>query len=314
MSNQSEGSNGRAIAALSGPLSALHEKVQRNLNKAKCTGNQIVRAIFPPHPPTPEYWQRRRAISEIPARVSTSRLLALPTEIRRMIFALVLCNRVLHLTYKDRWLPNRIKLEHSCIEIPSAITNADKTCEAVPFFGMSDWCLDVNGFIFTTRGAETFIPFALLRTCRAIYIEAIQMIYSVNIIDLDFWDFAELNHWSCSIGPSCLASITSLQMHCNVWFDLRGTVCTHPVLGLINDFPGFKHWKEVWQIVAKEMSSLRTLVVRLFMCMRLHPAEERELLRPLAQIEGLKHLSVRRIVNKRHNLRSERIDFRDYDE
>ncbi|MCJ1382190.1 hypothetical protein MMC17_005302 [Xylographa soralifera] len=140
------------------------------------------------------------------------------------------------------------------------------------------------------------------------------MMYSTNIIDLDFYDFAELNYWSSSIGPLRLASITSLQIYCNVWFDLHSTEVTHPVLGVINDFPGFQTWKEVWQIVAKEMPSLRTLVVRMFMFIRLHQAEERELLRPIAEIKGLKHLSIRRIVKKRHHLRSERMDFREFNE
>ena len=221
-------------------------------------------------------------------------------------------SRVLHLTYKDGWLRNRIKLGHSCVEIPAAAIKADKTCELVPFHGTSGWCLDVRGSIYTTSASEAFQPLALLRTCRAVYVEVTHMIYTTNIIDFDFWDFAELNYWSSSINPSRLASIISLQMHCNVWFDLRATTTAHPVLGLINDFPGLDTWREVWQIVADEMPALRTLVVRLFMCMRLHPIEERMLLQPLAQIEGLEHLSVRRIVNKRQCLRSQGIDFRDY--
>ncbi|MCJ1437684.1 hypothetical protein MMC27_007071 [Xylographa pallens] len=309
MSNKSKDFKGRVIAAFSSPLSALHEKVQRNVSKVRCTGNQVVRAIIPPHLPTLRYWQRRRAISEIPPRISTSRLLALPTEIRQMIFALVLGNRVLQLTYEDRWLRNRIRPGHSCIRNPSAVIKADKTCEAVPYYGLSGWCLDDHGVIYATRKSETFRPLALLRTCRAIYIEAIQMIYSTNAIDLDFWGFAELTYWSASIGPARLASITSLQMHCNVWFDLRNAEASLPFLGVINEFPGFRTWREVWAIVAEEMPSLRALVVRMFMCIRLYPAEERELLRPIAQITGLKHLSVRRVFNKRHQLRSKRIDF-----
>ncbi|MCJ1415117.1 hypothetical protein MMC32_001448 [Xylographa parallela] len=226
-----------------------------------------------------------------------------------MILALVLGNRVLHLTYEERWLRNRIRLGHSCTRNPSAVLKADATCEAVPYYGLSGWCLDVHGVIYATRDTEPFRPLALLRTCRAVYVEAIHMIYSANVIDLDFGDFAELTYWSASIGPARLTSITRLQLHCNVWFDLRNADAILPFLGVITAFPGFQTWREVWGIVAEEMPGLRTLVVRLFMCVRLHPAEEREVLRPIARIAGLKHLSVRRIFNKRQRLRSRRIDF-----
>ncbi|MCJ1399356.1 hypothetical protein MMC11_002558 [Xylographa trunciseda] len=303
MSEKRELSKSRAMAAVHGPLSALHKKVQRSVSKAKCTGKQIVRAIYPPLPLTPKYWQRRRAISEISTRISTSRLLKLPTEVRQMILTLVLGNRVLRLSYEDRWRRHRIRLGHCCIRLPSEGVKVDATREAVPYHGRSGWCQDVSGLIFTTRGSESIRPLALLRTCRTIYIETIHIIYSTNIIDLDFYDFAELNFWTSSIGPLRLAAITSLQLHCDVPFGLHRNTSTGP--GLVYDMLAFELWEEVWKIVAEQMTSLRTLVVRMFMFVRLRPAIERELLRSFAEIKGLKYLSVRRIISKRHNLRSE---------
>ncbi|MCJ1285078.1 hypothetical protein MMC26_004416 [Xylographa opegraphella] len=313
MSNKTEDINVHVMETISRPFTALNKTMQRKVSKAKCTGKQIVRAILPSHPLTLQYWQRRRALSKIPLPISTSRLLTLPAEIRQMIFALVLGNCVLHLTCKARWLRNYIRLVNSSIKVPFALIKDHRNWAVTPYYGISGWCIDIRGLIFTLGASEKYKPLALLRTCRAIYIEAIRMIYTTNIIDLDYWDFAELNYLSSSIGPLRLASITSLQMHCNVWFDLRNTAVTHPVIGLIHDFPGIKLWREVWQMVAEQMPGLRSLVVRLLMSVRLHPAEERELLRPIARMEGLKRLRVQRIVNDEHCLRSETVNFRDFD-
>ncbi|MCJ1388952.1 hypothetical protein MMC18_001804 [Xylographa bjoerkii] len=136
------------------------------------------------------------------------------------------------------------------------------------------------------------------------------MIYSTNVIDLDFNDFAELNYWSSSIGPARLASITSLQLHCDIFFGGRRTRSVCP--GLVYDVRRLDIFGEVWKIVAEQMTSLRTLVVRMFMVVRLYPAVEEELLRPLAQIKGLKHLSVKRIVAQQYNLRSEKMCSREF--
>lgn len=163
-------------------------------------------------------------------------LISLPGEIRNTIYALVLGNR--HLRIQESGDPPRQRrIRHEEImdkEVPQTILDS-----------------------FPRPSSKL----ALLQTCRQIYREAADILYSTNNFDMSgIGQIKAFNHFTEIISPTRLACIRSLTLMCEV--------------NLFKPLdPGasyfFRHWERLWSTMSLHMSALRHLklqLVNLWLC------------------------------------------------
>ncbi|KAL8954102.1 MAG: hypothetical protein Q9222_000081 [Ikaeria aurantiellina] len=190
--------------------------------------------------PQPLSRSRRRTLSILPATTpqSTSRFLTvLPLEVRQEIYAWVLGGRLVHIVRKGKYMAHiRCKLNG-----PSDFTRACRPAAAATCHEESP------GLAFTANG-----NIALLMTCRQIYKEAVEILYSSNTFDFDHQDLFLL--FTRSILPQRLAQIRSLEfsfktLHLKLPFAYAESVKSA--------------WVLMWRIIAKDTPALRHLRLRI---------------------------------------------------
>lgn len=103
-----------------------------------------------------------------------------------------------------------------------------------------------------------FLPtnkLAILQTCRQVYVEAADLLYSTNRFQvLRMQDMKCFNKFMIFISPTRLATITSLTLVVNVdYFEPLHHLASYT----------FKHWKTLWALVCLRMTALRELSLHL---------------------------------------------------
>ncbi len=160
-------------------------------------------------------------------------LTKLPLEIRLQIYEYVLGGNLLHLVHIPRRIAH-IRCRHPEPSDPL------RKCRPASRTPLNPWL----------RGVST-ANLALLKTCRQIYCEGIEVLYASNAFDVN--DLNTFVSFARSIMPKRLASIKTLHLSwdltSNVW--RYGHADSHQL------------WKHFWRIVAEQMHGLRELVLRL---------------------------------------------------
>ena len=164
---------------------------------------------------------------------SCSFLTKLPLEIRLQIYEYVLGGNLLHLVQ----IPRRIAHVRCRLERPSDPLRACRPALRTP----------LNPWLCTVSTGNL----AMLKTCRQIYRESIEVLYARNAFDVN--DLTTFVFFARSILPQRLASITTLHLS----WDLTSNVWRY---GHVNSH---QLWKSFWRVVADEMHGLQRLVLRL---------------------------------------------------
>lgn len=190
-------------------------------------------------------------------------LIKLPLEIRLQIYEYVLGGNLLHLIQ----IPRRIA-HVRCREMKSA----DPLRGCRPALRTP-----LNSMLCTVSNGNL----ALLKTCRQIYREGIEVLYAGNAFDVN--DLTTFMFFARSILPHRLASITTLHLS----WDLTSNVWRY---GHVNSH---QLWKKFWRVVADEMHGLRELVLRL---KRGNPGVKisrfEPWVRPMCEVRGLRSARV----------------------
>ncbi|KAI9877250.1 MAG: hypothetical protein M1830_004431 [Pleopsidium flavum] len=199
-----------------------------------------------PKPSAPKPLPRnRRALSTISfdrSLNSTCVLLdRLPPEIRLEIYTYVVGGNLLHLVQGQE------RISHVRCRASSA-TDFLRTCRPAA----------ANTARRIIPGSTSNGNLALMRTCRQVYIEAMDVLYSTNIFDLD--DPRTLLYLSQSIRPQRLASITKLHVYCPIGSPPRhGRGKRYPIKERPYDE---RTWEQFWHVIATRMPRLLDLKVR----------------------------------------------------
>ncbi|KAF2724800.1 hypothetical protein K431DRAFT_300674 [Polychaeton citri CBS 116435] len=185
-------------------------------------------------------------------QLQCSLLMRLPIDIRIMIYELVLGHRTFHLSAGD---PHSRILHHVC-KVPHRIDEQihGQCHDFSAGRPSSSRSTDVQHWSEVATG---LLP--LLCTCRRIYSEAIQTLYSSNVFEFT-QNFAAFRFLKLIIPPARLRDIRCLRLFMRI--------PRHP------DANGNSHrdWRDLWDFFETEMTGLKTLHLRLAM---LEPMEQR---------------------------------------
>ncbi|MCJ1466987.1 hypothetical protein MMC07_005609 [Pseudocyphellaria aurata] len=129
------------------------------------------------------------------------------------------------------------------------------------------------------NGSFSSANIALLQTCRQIYLEAINVLYTTNIFDIDH--LQTLIYLSKSIPPQQFATISTLHVS---WPVTYHAASYHGQVDSMND------WERVCHVVATKMPGLRHFKVSLSHNAPLSIREEsdQDWIKPLLEIRGLR--------------------------
>ena len=196
-----------------------------------------------PKPPKP-LPHRRRALSATPydqTLNSKCQLLnRLPPEIRLEIYKYVLGSNLLHLVRKET------KISHVRCRASSS-TDFVRTCRPSAA-STEDRILP---------GSSSNGNLALVKTCRQVYHETIDVLYATNVFDVD--DPRLFIHFSQSIRPQCMARITTLQVYCPMGCPPWDP---HTYAYPVKNPPYDKlTWREFWHVIRVRMAGLTDLSV-----------------------------------------------------
>lgn len=198
--------------------------------------------------------------------INAGLLAQLPSEVRLQIYEYVLGGRRINILH----CPRERRLEHRCQHC-SRVSQVDYLLSGEP--------QRIGGY---WAGPPCQLG-ALLRTCRLVYTEAVEVLYTRNSFGVDgFENLATFVCFSQTIRPERLVSISTLTVSIQYWWRIftqgrwieQGresnsfatgnhlTEFTYPHSEYRDpdrEFP----WRQLWQIVASEMTGLRKLNLRL---------------------------------------------------
>ncbi|KAF2501043.1 hypothetical protein BU16DRAFT_189744 [Lophium mytilinum] len=211
-------------------------------------------------------------------------LLRLPVELRIQIYTDVLGGSLFHC------LPTPRGVRHlRC----SGIFRPGPRCFQSP--QATDSYYHANPHNSRVLFSKTNLDF--LATCRQIYVEGIDLLYSTNTFDfahpLTFLWFAQ------TILPQRLAFITKLQIS---WFtgNILEPLCRprHKKSDIWEDSDLASDWDPMWKVVAEDMPGLKDLwvLIRHYYARPDEQAIQERVLAPLLQLRGLK--AFRLVVNR----------------
>ena len=199
----------------------------------------------------------------------------LPYELRRMIYMYILGSHVVDLTYEKR----RRKVHHFCCSLNNATIDSH---------GLPPKChRDSN----SQKGRRAGGKLSLLKTCRAIYIEACPLLYSTNTFGIfGIENLQTLLYFEKTVRPWKLALVSRLDIHVAADWNSRSDSVGYPLYGQI--------WKEMWDVIANKMTGMRYVTVRLkisewmneWMMLGVEPTEE--WVRPMLQVKGLRQFRI----------------------
>ena len=234
------------------------------------------RALTLPLAQSKPRWKARQWTSD---QLHCAFLQVLPYDVRRVIYELVLARRTFHI------IRLRKRLRHvECTRQGRTIAD-NSTCWAVATVdGRAGQNIETEGF---GQGVLD-----LLRTCRQIYTEGVDLLYSQNTFDFNGPE--SLISLSTTVLPQRLDALGSLQMTWTFFrtefFFQTQAFDTEKVLLAGDD----AIWKACWQVIAG-MKGLKDIRIWLSMspANELSRRSELELLMPLAQIEPKRLFEVR---------------------
>ncbi|KAF2688442.1 hypothetical protein K458DRAFT_484502 [Lentithecium fluviatile CBS 122367] len=213
---------------------------------------------------------------------SQSRLMQLPYELRQIIFRAAVGDSTMHMILKKN------KLGHLRCKAPSAVE-----CP----LGYNGTTLSRECCWGTVDSANIWLPLTgdgdegtdgdllpLLQTCRQIYSESIDLVYSTNCFS--FSDLDCLRYFSCTILPRRFDLIRTLDVEwCLSWpiYDplSQSLLLSDPALYPPHDEAT---WEETWRIIA-DMPNLRFIRASLLYFYGFRDAGcERKMLAPLRKV------------------------------
>lgn len=209
--------------------------------------------------------RRRRKLStsaNFSSNVDCALLGRLPIELRLEIYTYVLGGNLLHIFQVPR------RLAHKC-------------CHTSPSKGYFRSCCPTTQRNNVRKGyPEPFSSanIALLQTCRQIYLEAINVLYTTNIFDIDH--LQTLIYLSKSIPPQHFATISTLHVSWPV---------TNHGISYYGQVDGLRDWERSCHVVATKMPGLRHF--KLFLShsasLSIHEESDQNWIKPLLEIRGL---------------------------
>ncbi len=237
-----------------------------------------------PVPPKP-LPRKRRALSQSlfdwTASPKCHLLNRLPPEIRLEIYKYVLGGNVLHLVQGKR------RISHVRCRASSE-TDFVRSCRPAA----------ANTGSELLPGSTSNANLALLRTCRRVYQEAIDVLYASNTFDVD--DPRTLLYLAQTIRPQRLASITKLHIYCPIqcvfWFPHDQNVSLwEPPYDVTT-------WELFWHVIAARMPRLAELSICLGVGYSFPPLEVSDIwVRPLLAVRGLKKFDFDVVYNYDRN-------------
>ncbi|KAL8690673.1 MAG: hypothetical protein Q9218_003931 [Villophora microphyllina] len=217
--------------------------------------------------PLPKHRRRNLSILPCESQPGCEFLARLPPEIRQEIYHYVLGGSLNHIVRKGK------HLAHVCCRLELSVVRADfdRLCRPAAR------CPHYLGF--ETLGFTSNGNLALLRTCKQIYGETVEVLYKRNAFDFDHQDL--FLHFVWSILPPRLALISRLYLN----LDLAHA--TKPFRG---PKPAPYAWNLMWQVIGQEMVGLKHLSLRLIGLQSMpHPTTQREQwVEPILDLRGLK--------------------------
>ena len=209
--------------------------------------------------------RRRRKLStsaRFASNVDCHLLRRLPIELRLEIYTYVLGGNLLHI-----------------FQVPKRL--AHKCCHTTPSKGYFRSCCPTTQRINVRKGYPG--PFssantAILRTCRQIYLEAINVLYTTNIFDIDH--LQTLLYLSKSIPHQHFATISTLHVSWPV---------TYHAISFHGQVDGMNDWERFCHVVATKMPGLRHFKVSLTHSapLSIHEESDQDWIKPLLEIQGL---------------------------
>ncbi|OCK84925.1 hypothetical protein K432DRAFT_439645 [Lepidopterella palustris CBS 459.81] len=199
--------------------------------------------VFVPDPEPPmRASKREKLVQQVTIdQLESCTLFKLPLELRTIIWTYTLGGNHIHILKKRRRLGNTY--------CPS---------EDAEQVGRRDMCVlskDERGFCRSTAYPEKAWPLALISSCRQIYSEAINILYSTNTFAFD--DIDALLWFGSTVLPQRLSLVTSLHFD---WVFLRSFL-TRTEARPPNDKPT---WENACEVLAS-MTKLRNLKVNIKM-------------------------------------------------
>ncbi|CAI6333967.1 unnamed protein product [Periconia digitata] len=179
---------------------------------------------------------------------SRSRLLSLPLELRQMIWRAALGDSTIHMVLKKNKLGHLRCKESRTVDCPLGYNG--KTLSRACCWGAVD-----RANIWQPKGGNgpkhtdgNVLP--LLQSCRQIYSEAIEYLYTTNCFS--FYDLDCLRYFSCTTLPSRFSLIRTLDIEwCLTWpiYDpvAQSFLLTSPALYPPHDEAT---WEETWRVIA----------------------------------------------------------------
>ncbi|KAK6511705.1 hypothetical protein TWF481_000611 [Arthrobotrys musiformis] len=262
--------SGEALYELAKDESKVQRKVYEERKKYKTR-----RSLAPPEPKKPKInfpLIPKKDEKEVelgdPYPQLKSKLLQLPGEIRDLIYQYALgghtfhiikpTNRLRHARCKTPFLPDSdSKLWASG---PGAESDHTRACIPPPYNRASTYekperVDKLDMFVFSSG--------ALIRSCRRVYLEASDYLYSTNMFCLNTLDM--LFHLRNSISPRHFKLIRHLQITHQVTH-FEQFVSERKASRKIPLYPPYDNqtWSEVWRIISEEMTGLKDLRVRAF--------------------------------------------------
>lgn len=192
-----------------------------------------------------------------------SRLFCLPEEILLNIYECVIGNRVLHIVRR------RGKLGHTSCKS----TGEPDVCKEAKCRGFK---LPTGLYVLSGNGSGDLIQ--LLQTCRKVYVDAIDILYTSNIFDID--SLESMISLSCAILSQRFDSIQNLQL------DLRFSLSLY--FSESSPSSDYLRWSRVWAIIGS-MKALQHLWIRIsWPRPRYSAMEEKRMMEPLWMVPRLR--------------------------
>ncbi|KAL8631723.1 hypothetical protein Q9189_002531 [Teloschistes chrysophthalmus] len=210
---------------------------------------------------------RKRNLSSLPIRTSPGAcyfLDRLPPEIRQEIYHYVVGGSLNHIVRKGKHL-GHVRCRLDC---PSDFNRRCRPAARYPYYPeFENLCSTSNGNL------------ALLRTCKQIYGESVQVMYKRNAFDFDHQDL--FLFFASSVLPQRLAEINRLHLTLDL------TLAMKPFRG---PKPAPNAWDSIWQIIGQKMIGLRYLYLRLTgeQTLPFPTTQLRQWMKPIMDLRGLK--------------------------
>ena len=197
-------------------------------------------------------------------------LTKLPLEIRLAIYKYVLGGHLLHLVQ----IPRRIAHVRCRYDDKSDSSRSCRPSTLMP----------LNGMLRSVSSADL----ALTKTCRQIYVEALPILYTSNVFDVNHP--STFRFFTRSILAQRLAAITSMHL----CFSLSEMKPRYGYKSRPAHLAFQRDWKKSWHVIAKEMPGLRDLDVVLKNAdAAIVPfALDESWVAPILQLRGLRHFEI----------------------